>query len=86
MTGALLELEPDTWTADPALDLTSHDPGSRAALPVLIRGGGGGLIDVSSVNALRAIGEFGYGAAKAGLINPAHHVAVTYDPGEVLIR
>ena len=41
----------------------------------MIRGGGGSVIYVSSVNALWAIGEFGYSAAKAGLISFAKNVA-----------
>jgi len=49
-------------------------------LPLMIRGGGGSVIYVSSVNALWAIGEFGYSAAKAGLISFAKNVAVTYGP------
>jgi NAD(P)-dependent dehydrogenase (short-subunit alcohol dehydrogenase family) len=80
LTEDLLESEPDAWTADLTLNLTSHYLGSRAALPVMMRGGGGSLIYVASVNALWAIGECGYSAAKAGLINLARNVAVTYGP------
>jgi 3-oxoacyl-[acyl-carrier protein] reductase len=80
LTEDLLEIEPETWSADLTLNLTSHYLGTRAALPLMIRGGGGSLIYVSSVNALWAIGEFGYSAAKAGLISLAKNVAVTYGP------
>jgi 3-oxoacyl-[acyl-carrier protein] reductase len=80
LTEDLLEIEQDAWSADLALNLTSHHLGTRAVLPVMIRGGGGSVIYVSSVNALWAIGEFGYSAAKAGLISFAKNVAVTYGP------
>jgi NAD(P)-dependent dehydrogenase (short-subunit alcohol dehydrogenase family) len=78
LTEDLLEIEPDAWSAELALNLTSHYLGSRAVLPVMIRGSGGSLIYDSSVNALWAIGELGYSAAKAGLISLAKNIAVTY--------
>jgi 3-oxoacyl-[acyl-carrier protein] reductase len=80
LTEDLLEIEPAAWSADLALNLTSHYLGTRAVLPLMIRGGAGSLVYVSSVNALWAIGEFGYSAAKAGLISFAKNVAVTYGP------
>jgi NAD(P)-dependent dehydrogenase (short-subunit alcohol dehydrogenase family) len=80
LTEDLLEIGPDAWSADITLNLTSHYLGTRAVLPLMIQGGGGSLIYVSSVNALWAIGEFGYSAAKAGLISFAKNVAVTYGP------
>jgi NAD(P)-dependent dehydrogenase (short-subunit alcohol dehydrogenase family) len=78
LTEDLLEIEPDAWNADLSLNLTSHFLCARRALPVMIRCGGGSLISVSSVNGLWAIGEFGYSAAKAGLISFTKNVAVTY--------
>ena len=78
LTEDLLDIEPKAWNADLSLNLTSHYLCTRRALPVMIRSGGGSLIYTSSVNGLWAIGEFGYSAAKAGLISFAKNVAVTY--------
>ena len=78
LTEDLLETEPSDWMADLTLNLTSHYLCTRAALPVMIRGGGGSLISTSSVNGLWAIGEVGYSSAKAGLISFTKNVAVTY--------
>lgn len=78
LTEDLLETEADDWTADVTLNLTSHFLCTRAALPVMIRGGGGSLINTSSVNGLWAIGEVGYSAAKAGLVSFTKNVAVRY--------
>lgn len=78
LTEDLLDIEPDAWAADLKLNLSSHYLCTRAALPVMMRTGGGSLINVSSVNGLWAIGEFGYSAAKAGLISFTKNVAVTY--------
>ena len=78
LTEDLLDIDPEAWNADLTLNLTSHYLCTRRALPVMVRGGGGSLIYTSSVNGLWAIGEFGYSAAKAGLISFARNVAVTY--------
>ncbi len=78
LTEELLDIEPDAWQSDLSLNLTSHYLCTRAVLPVMIRGGGGSVINMSSVNGLWAIGEFGYSAAKAALISFTKNVAVTY--------
>lgn len=80
LTEDLLETEPQRWEADLRLNLTSHYLGARGVIPVMIAGGGGSFIAISSVNALWSIGEFGYSAAKAGLIQFTKNIAVTYGP------
>ncbi len=82
-TEGLLETDLPAWSADVALNLTSHFLVARAAVPLLARGGGGSLVFVSSVNALWAIGEVGYSAAKAGLISLARNIAVAHGPDAV---
>ncbi len=78
LTEELLDTEPGAWEADLKLNLTSHYLCTRAVVPVMIRCGGGSLINVSSVNGLWAIGEFGYSTAKAGLISFTKNVAVSH--------
>lgn len=77
-TTTLLEIDDGAWRRELDMNLTSHFLCSRAVLPVMIRGGGGSLINMSSVNALWSIGEFGYSAAKAALIQLTKNIAVTY--------
>jgi NAD(P)-dependent dehydrogenase (short-subunit alcohol dehydrogenase family) len=80
LTEDLLQIEAAAWEADLRLNLTSHYLGARAVIPVIIEGGGGSLITISSVNALWSIGEFGYSDAKAGLIQFTRNIVVTYGP------
>jgi meso-butanediol dehydrogenase / (S,S)-butanediol dehydrogenase / diacetyl reductase len=80
LTEGILEIEPDEWKADLSLNLTSHFLCTRRVLPVMIRCGGGSLINISSVNGLWAMGEFSYSSAKAGLISFTKNVAVNYGP------
>ena len=82
-TEGLLETDLPAWSADVALNLTGHFLVARAAVPLLARGGGGSLVFVSSVNAVWAIGEVGYSAAKAGLISLARNIAVAHGPDAV---
>jgi NAD(P)-dependent dehydrogenase (short-subunit alcohol dehydrogenase family) len=78
LTEDLLDMPTEAWRADVDLNLTSHFLCARAALPIMIRGGGGSLITISSVNALWSIGEFGYSAAKAAILQFTKNIAVTY--------
>jgi NAD(P)-dependent dehydrogenase (short-subunit alcohol dehydrogenase family) len=80
LTEDLLDIESADWEADLGLNLTSHFLCTRRALPVMMRSGGGSVINISSVNGLWAIGEFGYSAAKAALISFTKNLAVTYGP------
>ena len=79
-TEGLLETDLTAWSADVVLNLTGHFLAARAAAPPPGCGGGGSLVFVSSVNALWAIGEVGYSAAKAGLISLARNIAVAQAP------
>jgi NAD(P)-dependent dehydrogenase (short-subunit alcohol dehydrogenase family) len=76
----LLELELSDWEADMKLNVTSQYLCTRCMLPVMIRSGGGSIINTSSVNGQWAIGEFAYSAAKAAVISLTKNVAVTYGP------
>lgn len=78
LTEDLLEIDPEGWRDDLRLNLESHFLASREVLPTMINSGGGSLLNISSVNALWAIGETGYSAAKAGLISLTKNIAVRY--------
>lgn len=53
----------------------------RAAIPLLLDGGGGSIVAVASLNASRPLqGEAPYSAAKAGLVNLTRTAALEYAP------
>jgi NAD(P)-dependent dehydrogenase (short-subunit alcohol dehydrogenase family) len=76
--GGILDVSPETWDRTLAVDLRGPYLCMRAALPVMLRQRRGSIINISSVNALLALGHHPYSAAKAGLISLTQNVAVDY--------
>lgn len=68
------------WRAQLDLNLTSAFLTSKYALPVMARGGGGAIVNISSVAGMRWVGknQVGYAAAKAGLVQFTKVTAVAY--------
>jgi NAD(P)-dependent dehydrogenase (short-subunit alcohol dehydrogenase family) len=73
-----LRTDPATWDGILAVVLRSVFLCSRAALPHLLAGGRGVVVNISSVNGLTGLGEEAYSAAKAGVINFTQNLAVRY--------
>ncbi|HEY0522347.1 MAG TPA: SDR family NAD(P)-dependent oxidoreductase [Stellaceae bacterium] len=79
--GGPVELDEETWDAQMALNVKSAFLTCKQVLPVMERqGGGGAIVNVSSVAGLRYIGkpQVGYSAAKAALIQFTRVTAVLY--------
>ena len=74
---AIADLEESDW--DRTLDACLKGPFlcTKHAVP-LMKGGGGSIVTISSVNALRAVSETAYTAAKGGLISMMRLVAADY--------
>jgi NAD(P)-dependent dehydrogenase (short-subunit alcohol dehydrogenase family) len=67
---SLLDTTDDEWARFLAINLTAPFMLCRAAIPVMVEGGGGSIVNISSVAALRGNGGTGcsaYAASKAGL-------------------
>jgi NAD(P)-dependent dehydrogenase (short-subunit alcohol dehydrogenase family) len=73
-----LRTDAATWDRVLAVVLRGVFLCSRAALPHLLAGGRGAVVNVSSVNGLTGLGEEAYSAAKAGVINFTQNLAVRY--------
>ncbi|HVV35475.1 MAG TPA: SDR family NAD(P)-dependent oxidoreductase [Acidimicrobiales bacterium] len=81
MSGHLLECRDEDWDVTMATNLDAVFFACRAAIPRMIDGGGGSIINTASV--LGLIGSAGYcayGAAKAGLVALTRQIAVEYGP------
>ena len=81
MSGRLVECTEDEWDRTIATNLNAVFWACRAALPVMLEGGRGSIINTASV--LGLIGSEGYvayGAAKAGLVALTRQIAVEYGP------
>ena len=81
MSGRLVDCTEDEWDRTIATNLNAVFWACRAALPEMLRGGRGSIINTASV--LGLIGSEGYvayGAAKAGLVALTRQIAVEYGP------
>jgi meso-butanediol dehydrogenase/(S,S)-butanediol dehydrogenase/diacetyl reductase len=74
----VLEIDEATWDRDVAVVLKSVFLCSKAVLPSMIERKRGAIVNIASVNALTALGNEAYSAAKAGMINLTQGIAVRY--------
>ena len=81
MSGRLVECTEDDWDRTIDTNLNAVFWACRAAIPIMLRGDRGSIINTASV--LGLIGSEGYvayGAAKAGLVALTRQIAVEYGP------
>ena len=76
---AVVDLEPAIWRQTLENNLTGPFLMMKAAIPKMIDGGGGSIINVSSLAGVRAVpGAPAYCATKAGIIHLSKQVALDY--------
>jgi 3-oxoacyl-[acyl-carrier protein] reductase len=81
MSGRLVETTEAMWDITVATNLTASMRACRAAIPHMLRGGYGSVINTSSTLGQQGSeGYAAYGAAKAGLIALTRQIAVEYGP------
>jgi len=82
--GKLADTAPEAWDAVHTVNLKGAYLGCRAAIPAMIRRGGGSLILISSVLGIVGDGEMAaYGATKGGLRALCRSTAVAYGPQQI---
>jgi NAD(P)-dependent dehydrogenase (short-subunit alcohol dehydrogenase family) len=79
--GLLHETPPEAWERILAVNLTGVYHGMRAAIPLMLAGGGGSIVSNASGSAPRPTrGELAYSAAKAGVVALTMGAAQEYGP------
>src|SRR5437773_144685 len=68
------------------VDLKSMFLATQAAVPAMVRRGGGAVVCVSSIAGLRGYGRTAYATAKAGVIGFVRSVAVQYGPKGIRVN
>lgn len=75
---------PESWRDVIAINLSSVYNVCHHALPLMIAGGGGAIVNVSSIGGVMGMADaHAYSAAKAGMNNLTRSMAVTYGPMNV---
>jgi NAD(P)-dependent dehydrogenase (short-subunit alcohol dehydrogenase family) len=80
LKGNLEQTTPEDWAAELAGTLNGAFLATRLVLPGMVAQGRGAIVNVGSVNGLLALGNPGYSAAKAGLLNFTKALATEYGP------
>jgi len=82
--GTVTDLDPELWRKVIEINLTGPFLVMKASIPYLIKGGGGSIINVSSLGGLRCLpGMPAYCTSKAGLIMLTKQAALDYGPFKV---
>jgi NAD(P)-dependent dehydrogenase (short-subunit alcohol dehydrogenase family) len=82
--GTVTDLDPEVWRRVIDVNLTGSFLVMKASIPHLIKGGGGSIINISSLGGLRCLpGMPAYCASKAALIMLSKQAALDYGPFKV---
>ena len=84
--GSVVDLSEVVWNQQLEVNLKSIYLTSRYAVPALANRGGGSIVNVSSVGALRSIGFAAYSAAKGGMISLSREMAAQHGPQGVRVN
>jgi len=80
LKGNLAQTTPEDWLSEMAGTLNGAFFVTRLVLPGMVERGRGAIVNVGSVNGLLTLGNPGYSAAKAGLLNFTRALATEYGP------
>ena len=76
--GPVTEVSEEDWRRVFDVNLTSFMLMSKHAIPKMIQGGGGAIVNLSSIAGLRGFGGSAYGASKGAVIALTRDMAVAY--------
>ena len=76
--GNVVEEEPERWRRVMEVNVDSMFHASRAAVPAMREAGGGAIVNVSSISALRPRGLTTYSVSKSAVIGLTRQLAIDY--------
>ncbi len=82
--GTVADLDPEVWSKIIGVNLTGPFLLMKAAIPHMIEGGGGSIINIASVGGMRCLpGMPAYCSSKAGLIMLTQQAALDFGPQKI---
>ena len=82
--GTVVDLDPDLWHQVLEINLTGPFYTMKAAIPLMTEGGGGSIVNVASLAAVRCLPSMAaYCSSKAGLVMLTQQVALDFGPQKV---
>ena len=77
-SGSVVEVDPDDWDRVMEVNVKSMMLMSKYAVPVMASGGGGAIVNISSISAIRPRGLTSYTVSKGGVIALTQAMAVDH--------
>ncbi|MFE9708308.1 SDR family NAD(P)-dependent oxidoreductase [Streptomyces sp. NPDC005930] len=84
--GPVLRTSRAGWDRVLALNVTGAMQVARSAYPHLVRGGGGSVVNISSIAALRGFGSGAYAASKGALQSMTVDLAYSWGPDRIRVN
>lgn len=84
--GTVVEEEPERWRRVMEVNVDSMFHASRAAVPAMREAGGGAIVNVSSISALRPRGLTTYSVSKSAVIGLTRAMAVDHGPEGIRVN
>ena len=84
--GSVVEEEPDRWERVMRINVDSMFLASKHAIPAMIETGGGSIINISSISALRPRGLTAYSVSKSAVIGLTKAMAVDHGPDGIRVN
>lgn len=84
--GSVVETEPAMWERVMKINVSSIYHLSRAAIPAMIERGGGSIVNVSSISALRPRGLTAYSTSKGAVMTLTTAMAVDHGPDGIRVN
>jgi NAD(P)-dependent dehydrogenase (short-subunit alcohol dehydrogenase family) len=87
LPGQVTDMSEELWGQMIDINLKSVFLVSKFAIPAMVESGGGSIVNISSIAALRASGGLsGYSAAKGGMISLSKDMAAAFGPKNIRVN